>query len=298
MALFSAHILSPKWSALAAAATLLTLTTPAFTADEDSPKGEAVTVIKATKAYFASIVEVSGTVMAREEIPVRPDRMGLKVADVLAEAGESVQAGQTLARLTSPEGGTSINVTAPQSGVILSTTAVIGGLASAKGEALFTIIKNGDYDVMGMVPAADLARLSKDQPASVRVNGTGEIEGRVSRVAPTVLPDVQLGQVFIALKRTDKKLFVNAAGRALIKTGQSYNIAVPLSAVQYDQAGTVVKVVKRGHIGVRRVETGLMSGGQIEIKDGLTEGDDVVARAGALLREDDPVRPVEAAAMR
>jgi hypothetical protein len=41
-----------------------------------------------------------------------------------------------------------------------------------------------------------------------------------------------------------------------------------------------------------------MSGGQIEIKDGLTEGDDVVARAGALLREDDPVRPVEAAAMR
>jgi len=28
-----------------------------------------------------------------------------------------------------------------------------------------------------------------------------------------------------------------------------------------------------------------MSGGQIEIKDGLVEGDDVVARAGALLRE-------------
>ena len=37
-----------------------------------------------------------------------------------------------------------------------------------------------------------------------------------------------------------------------------------------------------------------MSGGQIEIRDGLTEGDDVVARAGALLREGDPVRPVMA----
>ena len=39
-----------------------------------------------------------------------------------------------------------------------------------------------------------------------------------------------------------------------------------------------------------------MSGGQIEIRDGLAEGDIVVARAGALLREGDPVRPVTASA--
>jgi HlyD family secretion protein len=37
-----------------------------------------------------------------------------------------------------------------------------------------------------------------------------------------------------------------------------------------------------------------MSGGQVEIRDGLAEGDMVVARAGALLREGDPVRPVTA----
>jgi len=39
-----------------------------------------------------------------------------------------------------------------------------------------------------------------------------------------------------------------------------------------------------------------MSGGQVEIRDGLVEGDVVVARAGALLREGDPVRPVMSAA--
>ena len=38
-----------------------------------------------------------------------------------------------------------------------------------------------------------------------------------------------------------------------------------------------------------------MSAGQVEIKEGLTEGDTVVARAGALLREGDPVRPVASA---
>lgn len=106
----------------------------------------------------------------------------------------------------------------------------------------------------------------------------------------------QLGQVFITLNNSNKRILVNASGRALIKTGQSCNVAVPLTAVQYGSAGTVVQVVKRSRIETRRVETGLMSGGQIEIKDGLVEGDDVVARAGALLREGDPVRPVTAAA--
>jgi HlyD family secretion protein len=44
------------------------------------------------------------------------------------------------------------------------------------------------------------------------------------------------------------------------------------------------------------VETGLMSAGQVEIRRGIEEGEIVVARAGALLREGDPVRPVTAAA--
>jgi hypothetical protein len=45
-----------------------------------------------------------------------------------------------------------------------------------------------------------------------------------------------------------------------------------------------------------RVELGLMSGSQIEIRDGLSEGEDVVAIAGSILREGDPVRPVFAGA--
>ena len=36
-------------------------------------------------------------------------------------------------------------------------------------------------------------------------------------------------------------------------------------------------------------------GGQVEIRKGLSEGDVVVARAGALLREGDPVRAVTGA---
>ena len=75
-------------------------------ADDDAPKGPAVTVLKAAKSCFADIVEASGSLIAREETSVRPERPGLKVAEVLAEPGETMTAGQVLARLALPEGGT------------------------------------------------------------------------------------------------------------------------------------------------------------------------------------------------
>src|SRR5262249_52017568 len=90
-----------------AAALLLALAAPSrAAADENILKGPAGPVLRATKSCLANIVELSGTIMAREETAVRPERQGLKVAEVLAEAGDPVPAGQTLARLNLPEGGT------------------------------------------------------------------------------------------------------------------------------------------------------------------------------------------------
>jgi HlyD family secretion protein len=293
MSYFPAFHASRLLPAILAAVSFLALACPTLAAEEDS-KGETVSVIKAAKSCFSNIVEVSGFILAQDEKQVRPERMGLKVADVLAEAGDTVTAGQTLARLNLPEGGT-ITVQAPAAGIIAEANATIGAFASAKGEALFSIITDGKYDLVGLVPVSDIAKLAVNQPATIRVIGSGDVDGKIRRIGPTVVPAVQQGQVFIGIN-TNKRILVNAAGRALIKTGQSCNIAVPLTAVQYGSAGTVVQVVKRDRIETRRVEVGLMSGGQIEIRDGLSEGDDIVARAGALLREGDQVRPVAEAA--
>ncbi|MDA9431664.1 efflux RND transporter periplasmic adaptor subunit [Bradyrhizobium sp. CCBAU 51627] len=266
---------------------------PATAADDDAPKGPAVTVLKAAKSCFSDIVEATGTIIAREETSVRPERPGLKVTDVLAEAGDTTTAGQVLARLALPEGGT-LQVTAPVAGVIATSTAQIGNLASPKGEALFTIIARSEYDLVGLVATNDVRKLAVNQPTTVRIAGAGEIDGKVRRIGPTVEPNIQQGMVYIGIS-SQKRLLLNASGRALIKTGQSCNVAVPLTAVQYSSAGTVVQVIRRNRVETKRVEIGLMSGGNIEVRDGLNEGDIVVARAGALLREGDPVRPVMAA---
>jgi HlyD family secretion protein len=288
--------LSRKLLMPAIAALLCLATSPSLAADEaDAPKGAAVTVLTAKKSCFADIVEVSGIVIARDETLVRPERQGLKVSEILADAGDTVTAGQTLARLTLPEGGMQV-VQAPVAGLISASSAVIGAAASGKGEALFSIIARSEFDLVGMVATRDLSKLSVNQAARIKVIGAGEVEGRVRRVAPTVEPNSQLGQATIAVT-TNRRLLVNSSARALITTGKSCNnVAVPLTAVLYGSAGTVVQVVKRQRVETRRVEVGLMAGGQVEIRDGLTEGDIVVARAGALLREGDPVRAVTASA--
>src|SRR4051794_40240099 len=97
----------PSLSILVSALAVLGLgLLPARAADDDAPKGPAVTVLKASKSCFSDIVEASGTIIAREETAVRPERPGLKVTELLAEAGDTITAGQILARLALPEGGT------------------------------------------------------------------------------------------------------------------------------------------------------------------------------------------------
>lgn len=285
------RLITRQTIAIAALLSMTALTRPVFAAGEqDAPKGAAVTVLKAAKSCFSATVEVAGILIPKEETAVRPDRPGLKVAEVLAEPGQTVTAGQELARLKAPDGGT-VQVQAPVAGLVSSSTATIGAIASGKGEALFNIITGNEFDLVGQVATSDLSKIAVNQTAKVKVVGAGEMDGKVRLVAPTIEPNSQLGQVFISVDPSNH-LLVNASGRAIIKTGESCGIAVPLTAVLYGTAGTVVQVIRRQRVETRHVEVGLLSGGQVEIREGLSEGDIVVARAGALLREGDPVRPV------
>src|SRR5438876_350976 len=84
---------SGRWPALIAASLLCLATRSAFAADEaDAPMGTAVSVLKAAKSCFNNIVEVSGIILPREETAVRPERPGLKVSEILTDAGETVTA--------------------------------------------------------------------------------------------------------------------------------------------------------------------------------------------------------------
>ncbi len=64
------------------------------------PKPPAVTVVRAAIGSIAETAVLTGTLVAREEVLVSPQVEGLAITEILAEEGDTVQAGQVLARLS------------------------------------------------------------------------------------------------------------------------------------------------------------------------------------------------------
>jgi RND family efflux transporter MFP subunit len=227
-------------------------------------------------------------------VSVRPEREGLQISQVLVDAGETVTAGQVLARLvppdTQPNSSQAMQVQSPVAGIILKVDATIGTTASAKAAPLFQIIARGEFELLGELPAKHLSKLSAGQVAKISVAGASEVAGRVRSIAATVNGGTQLGQVNIFIG-SDPRLRVGAFGRGQIVIAQSCNVAIPLSAVLYSQDTAVVAVVRNDRVETRQVVVGHLAEGEAEVREGLAEGDLVVAKAGAFFREGDRVRP-------
>lgn len=263
------------------------------------PAGEvnpdlAVTVTAARRMCFVDTLQVTGVLVPRNELFVRPDRDGLQITEVLVEPGANVVSGQALARLTPPEGSkntATVTLQAPASGIVSTVAAVVGTMASPQAPPLFRIVKGGEMELMAEAQGSALSRVAPNQNARVEIIGAGELPGRVRLSSTAINPQTQLGTVSIFVG-SNPRLRIGAFGRATIDLGRSCNQAIPLSAILYGSDGTVVQVVRDNRVETRGVTVGLMQAGTAEITEGLNEGDVVVTRAGAFLKDGDRVRAV------
>ena len=281
------------WMRASAAAVVLASTLPALGEDTAPPPAAmAVTVARVQNACFPDALVAMGNVVPRNEILVRPDREGLQIKEILVEAGSTVAAAAVLARLNAPnDAQTIVPITAPVGGVVLAAPTVVGAMASARGDPLFRIAAEGELDVAAEVPAKQASRLAIGQLATVKVAGMDELPAYVRVVSAIVDPTTQLGQMRIALTK-NPLLRVGAFARATISLGQSCGPSIPLSALLFGPDGAVVQTIHNNRIETRRVTAGLSGNSNVQIRDGLAQGDIIVVRAGAFLREGDRVRPV------
>jgi len=278
-----------------AALFVLTSISTSFAAEGLEPRtGITVSVAKTAKVCFADTIAVTGLLIPKEEAFVRPERDGLQISQVLVDEGELVTTGQALIRLTqldAPAGTAPITLTSPVAGKVRRVTATVGTMASMRAEPLVQIISQGEIELQADVLSRDLGKLAAGQKAKISVVGFGPMTGQVRLRAPTIDPMTQLAQIRLSLSDSTR-VNVGAFARADIVVGQSCGISVPMSAVLYGRDGAVVQVVRDNRIETRKVKTGLSSAGDVEIREGIAEGETIILRAGAFLRESDRVRPI------
>jgi multidrug efflux pump subunit AcrA (membrane-fusion protein) len=273
-----------------------------FAADTGSPSTVQVSVVRATKACFSSTIRVTGFLVARDEAIVTLDAPGLRVTEVLVGEGDRVTSGQTLVRLVrqASEGQdaaaarTSMILKAPAAGVVTRSTAVVGATASPmQNEPLFRIAVDNEIELEAEVPSIHAGAISPGQTARIQIEDSRELSGRVRQAPAAVDQRTQLGRARLSLER-DPWLRLGMFARATIDADRSCGISVPRSAVHYRTEGPRVQVVRDTVIETRVVQVGFHSDMDIEIREGLREGDLIVANAGSSLRDGDKVNPIMA----
>jgi HlyD family secretion protein len=187
-----------------------------------------------------------------------------------------------------------VEVKAPADGIVSRRMARVGGYAAGAAEPMFRIVANGEVELDAEVVETRLGAIGVGQKARVEVAGLGEVTGTVRLVSAEVDKSTRLGRVRIFLG-DNPGLRVGAFGRANIETATSSGLAVPAAAVLYGPNGPTVQVVHGSRVETRAVKTGLAANALVEVREGLADGDLVVARAGTFLRDGDAVRPVPAA---
>ena len=180
-------------------------------------------------------------------------------------------------------------ITAPVDGVVVARTAELGAISGTGGDALFTLIAAGEIELAADVIETALAQLTPGDAALIDVAGLGPVAGRLRLAPASVDPVTRLGTARVALD-PDPRLRLGLFASGWIVTDRREALTVPLSAILADEQGERVQVVKDGVIETRPVKAGLIWQGRREILEGLREGEQVVARAGAFFRSGDRVR--------
>ena len=184
-------------------------------------------------------------------------------------------------------------VTAHSAGVIAERNAVVGGTAKMEGTPLFRIIRWGDLEVEVQVFETSFLAIDVGDDASFKIAGQHQISGQVRQKQPVVDKLTRMGRIRIAVPEHEN-VQIGLSAHGTILTENRDGLTVPATAVSTDETGEFVHKVVDGIVRKQSVTTGILFAGAIEIRSGLSEGEIVLARAGAFFRDGDAVRPVMA----
>lgn len=236
----------------------------------------------------AGVVEMAPTLEVPAVFVLPPERHARltapfagRVTELLTKLGDQVERDQPLLRVTPlAVGSPPQEIRAPLDGVIFEQDAVIGLPFTPET----TLMQTGDYRELlargSFYQSPELTRIRSGQNAVLLLDVfPGErFGGTVQRVDPGHSEGSPFFHIYALVPNAEDKLHPNYRGRMLIETGAAQPVvAVPRRAVLGRLGAKFVYVqTEPRHFERRPVQTGLVSGDEVEIIEGVLPGDVVV----------------------
>ena len=165
------------------------------------------------------------------------------------------------------------SLVSPIDGDVVAVSAHVGDLI-ASGAPLASLLARARV-VEARVAEENFAGIAAGQPASVRFlsYGNQQFKATVARVLPTADPLTQRYTVILDVGIAPERLVPGLSGEGSIVLGEHPGVLIiPRRAL----LGDYVLVVKAGRVEQRRVKRGYESLNEVEIADGLKEGEFVI----------------------
>lgn len=187
---------------------------------------------------------------------------------------------------------------APASGRVLAVT-VKSGAAVQQGQALLEIGTLQSLTLKARVDEMDVDKVKPGQSVRIRANAFlgEEFTGEVLRVAVQAVQAGNTGTYFEvqgAVLNPESRLRAGMNIQAEIATdARTATFVVGLQSVREEKDGAFVPIVVDHKVVLKPIKLGLRTQTEIEIIDGLSEGDQVIVSPFTLIRsvkEGDPVR--------
>lgn len=196
---------------------------------------------------------------------------------------ENITSQETLNAIQETENG----ILAEFNGVVTEMNAV-EGKTPAVGEQLFKLESTEDVKVSISVSKYDLEKIKEGQKAVVTIGGN-TYEGEVSKIDKMATKNNSGASVVnadIKILNPDENIFLGVEAKISVSTSKSEAaLLVPFSAVNTDMEGSFVYAVENGVIVKKPVQTGISSDLDVEIIEGLNEGDQILTEVNSNIME-------------
>jgi cobalt-zinc-cadmium efflux system membrane fusion protein len=174
----------------------------------------------------------------------------------------------------------------PINGKVVQNNAVLGGMVDQSSEIL-TIMDPSLLCVDAEIYERDIAKMRTGQNVDVTVPAYPDekFEGKICYIGDVLKEETRTITVRTEVHNTGNKLKPGMfANIRIFLNHQTSALTVPQGAVLDDQNDTLVFVKQGNQFFPRLIETGVKENGDVEVKAGLEEGEEVVVKGNFQLK--------------